>query len=127
MQGLQVTNTWFRASVLTAGTQALPPQGLLGKLETGILRGSISEYWECRWCQNSSKGRLFHFKACTWKQCGWDFLSDSEPTGGSQVTFPGLVHPWVCPKLGPEFVHFSFHSLVLLSADCALGAGLGIP
>lgn len=74
MQGPQVTNTWFRASVLAVGTQALPPQGLLGKLETGILRGSISEYWECRWCQNSSKGRLFHLKACTWKQCGRDFL-----------------------------------------------------
>lgn len=91
IQGLQVTSTQFRASVLAEGIYALPLLGLLGKLVTDVLRGSVSTYWTCESGQNSLKGTLPHFKACTWKQHGWGFLSDSEPTGGSQVIFPGCA------------------------------------
>ena len=105
IRGLQVTSTRFRASVPAEGICAMPPRGLLGKLETDVLGGSLCvlDVWIR---PEFLEGTLPHFKACTWKQHGCGFLSDSEPTGGSQVIFPGLVHPWVCPKLGPELVHF---------------------
>lgn len=41
IQGLQVTSTRFRASVLAEGICALPLLGLLGKLETDVLRGCL--------------------------------------------------------------------------------------
>lgn len=37
---------------------------------------------------------------------------------GGQVMFLGLCIPMCTPNLALWFVHFSFHPLIVLSADC---------
>lgn len=77
--------------------------------------------------QNSSKGHFPTSKLVPGNSVG-GFSSDSEPTGGSQVIFPGLVHPGCAPNLALSlFIFFPSHSLMLLSAACMSGAGLGGP
>lgn len=63
------------------------------------------------------EGETFPFQSLYLETVGGISSQTLSQQEGWWVIFPGLVPPWVHPKL----------DLVLLSAACVSGAGLGIP
>ena len=116
IQGLQVTSTRFRASVLAEGICALPPLGLLGKLETDVLGGSVSAYWTCGLCQNSSKRHFPISKLVPGNSMGGVSSQTLSQQEGHRSFFLGLCIPGCAPDLALSL--FSFFLSFTHVAEC---------